>query len=175
MSNTALSRQLVESRILWSFRKQEIMKTPEKTEYILVMRGQAQDVYQDTCSTGMAYRMIRTDLFGDMVSPVAMVTITRFNKGGAKLKDHITAEVDPVVSSIGNSKGDIFFATEDEARRVIADAVQRMVDQISAPDGFMTHPRLTEAGKGVLSALARKKNASMDIEITTKIADRPVD
>ncbi|MDO4818374.1 MAG: hypothetical protein Q3986_08105 [Akkermansia sp.] len=166
-------RTFVESRITWRFLKKSIEKTPEATIYTLTMRGQVEDVSTDTTSNGIRYECSLTDLLGDMVAPVATLIITRYNKGGEKIKNHITASILPTVSCIRNNKGQLFFATEEESHQAIRTAAQKVIDAISEPDGFMIPPRLTEAGKGALTALARKRDAELDIcRITTKIADR---
>lgn len=164
----------VESRISWRFRKQSIDKTADATIYKLTMRGQVEDIRQDSTSKGLCYETCTTDLFGDMVAPVAHLIITRYNKGGEKLKNHITARIIPAVSAIRNAKGEVYFSTEEQTHSVINAAAQQVLDSISEPDGFMIPPRLTEAGKGALTALARKKmDADLDISrVYTKIADR---
>lgn len=165
--------KFVESQIAWRFHKQNIEKTPQATIYTLAMTGRAQDISHDVTSTGVPYESTITDLFGDAIKTVGTIIITRYNKGGEKIKNHITASILPCVSSIRSSKGETFFETAAESHKTIREAAQKMIEAISEADGFMIPPRLTEAGKGALAALARKRDAELDIcRITTKIADR---
>lgn len=164
----------IESRIDWSFYKHTVDKTPEATTYKFVMRGQAQDVRENTTSDGHVYRSMQTDLFGDSIAAVASIIIKRYNKGGQLMKDHISAHVIPAVSFISNAKGQTFFATEEETQRVINEAAQQLIETISENGGFMLPRPLTVGGKAILNAAARKKDkCRLEVgRITTRIADR---
>lgn len=164
----------IKSEISWRLESVGTVKTPETTIYKLVLRGQAHDVYEGKMSDGGTYTAEQTDLFGDMVRNVAFLELTRYNKGGAAMKDHITARLVPAVIEIKNENGSVFFATEEETDKVIEDVMNTVLDAISSEGGFMTPRRLTEAGKGALRAVARKKGNTLDIgKITTQIKDRP--
>lgn len=171
MSNT---EKLIESRIEWTFEKANVEKTAESTIYTLTMRGQVYDILQHTYSD-MQYQSHRTAIPDDFVRAVAGIVITRYNKGGAKMKDHVKVDILPAVSRIANYGGQVYFPTQEETDEAINAAVQSLVNAIAAPDNFSEFPRLTDAGKGALNSFARKKGkVNLDIErIHTKIADRP--
>lgn len=163
----------IESRIDWSFYKHTVDKTPEATTYKVIMRGQAQDVRESTTSDGLVYRSEQTDLFGDSIAAVAAIIITRYNKGGQRVKDHILTRLVPAVTSITSGKGEIFF-TDEDADKVITEAAERFIDAISESGGFMLPRPLTVGGKAILNAAARKKDqCRLEVgRITTRIADR---
>lgn len=168
MNTTSLTSKVIETRINWSFVKHAVEKHEDSIDYHFVLRGRVEDVIRH--EGGMhPFTSVRTDLFGDEIGRVALVSFKRHTKGGAKMKDHINLSPAKImlVEQIKNGNGEVFFSTPEESRRAIDDVVQKLLDAIAE------YGRLTDNGKKVLNSISRKKKGALDIgEITTMLPVR---